>query len=454
MEPVAPVDLDVIVVGTGPGGATVARELSRCGKKVLMLEWGPGGPIRGTFAQYLAQQLVPGKSLLLTNDLLGMVRGITTGGSSLFYYATAFPVPVEMFRAHGVDLADETHEARSELPIGPLKDEMITPMAARLMHSARQLGFSWQKLDKFMYQERWKPEYAFGFYGDPHGVKWSARMYVDEAVASGAVLVNGAKVRRVIVEHGKATGVEFTLKGTTRTAAAPVVVLAAGGIGSPVILRRSGIREAGHDFFFDPLITVCGTMKDVKTQHNEIPMSAGAHMEADGYVMTDLAIPPPAHVIFTSQVFKLSKLFAFHSTARIMIKVRDGLGGRLTDGGGVRKVLAQDDRAKLLRGFETAKRILEAAGATDVYKTWYFAAHPGGTVKLGQLVDANLQTRYENLYVCDCSVIPEPWGLPPVLTIVALGKRLARHLGAERQHPAGALDVSAAGSRRAAAGGS
>jgi hypothetical protein len=34
----------------------------------------------------------------------------------------------------------------------------------------------------------------------------------------------------------------------------PRVVISAGGIGSPVILRASGMLEAGYDFFFDPLI--------------------------------------------------------------------------------------------------------------------------------------------------------------------------------------------------------
>jgi len=43
-------------------------------------------------------------------------------------------------------------------------------------------------------------------------------------------------------------------------------------------------------------------------------------------------------------------------------------------------------------------------------------------------VDNNLQTKYENLYVCDASVIPEEFGVPPVLTTIALGKRLAKHL--------------------------
>jgi hypothetical protein len=47
-------------------------------------------------------------------------------------------------------------------------------------------------------------------------------------------------------------------------------------------------------------------------------------------------------------------------------------------------------------------------------------------------VYSDLKTDVDNLYVCDRSVIPEDWGLPPSLTILALGKRLAQHLAGER----------------------
>jgi choline dehydrogenase-like flavoprotein len=67
-------------------------------------------------------------------------------------------------------------------------------------------------------------------------------------------------------------------------------------------------------------------------------------------------------------------------------------------------------------------------GAKSVYNSGLLAAHPGGTVKIGEHLDTNLQTKIENLYVCDCSVIPREWGLPPTFTILALGKRLAKHL--------------------------
>ncbi len=54
---------------------------------------------------------------------------------------------------------------------------------------------------------------------------------------------------------------------------------------------------------------------------------------------------------------------------------------------------------------------------------------PGGvTVRLGEMVDADLQTTIRNLYVCDASVFPEALGQPTVLTIISFGKRLSDHL--------------------------
>jgi choline dehydrogenase-like flavoprotein len=55
-------------------------------------------------------------------------------------------------------------------------------------------------------------------------------------------------------------------------------------------------------------------------------------------------------------------------------------------------------------------------------------AHPGGTAAIGKVVDTDLQTRVQNLFVCDASVLPAAPGLPPILTIAALAKRLAKIL--------------------------
>jgi choline dehydrogenase-like flavoprotein len=192
-------DKDVIVVGSGPGGATVAKELSLRNKKVLILEWGDNNPLNESFLQGARTLLVPGRSMLLTPQMLVLVRGITTGGSTVHYYATSFPVPFDMLKSYGIDIRDEVKELREELPVAALKDEMVGPMSKRLMDSAQSIGYNWKNLDKFMYQDKWRPGYKFGHYGDPHRVKWSARMYVEEALANGADLINHARVSKVLL---------------------------------------------------------------------------------------------------------------------------------------------------------------------------------------------------------------------------------------------------------------
>ena len=51
--------------------------------------------------------------------------------------------------------------------------------------------------------------------------------------------------------------------------------------------------------------------------------------------------------------------------------------------------------------------------------------HPSGSVRIGTMLDTNLQTEIEGLYVCDASVFPESLDRPTVLTIISLAKRFA-----------------------------
>jgi len=401
-------EYDVIVVGSGPGGATVAKELSQQNKKVLILEWGSNAPIKGTFLQAAKMIGIPGKSLLITNKKMQvLIRGITTGGSSVFYCGTAFDPPFEMLESHGIDIRNEIEELKNEIPIKPLSDELMGPMANRMMASARDLGYDWQKINKFIFQDKCKTGCWRCAYGCPYDAKWTARNFVEEAVKNGATLVNGVKVKSVLTEGNRATGVELKKRGRTYRVEAPTVVMAAGGIGSAEILRRSGVDNAGYDFFVDPLVVATGKVADIK-EGKELQMQAGWHVK-DEYVMTDLAMP---------KVPKLS----------IMIKIKDDLGGRITNRGGCRKELSKSDYKKLSDGFDHAKKILKNAGVKNVRKSMVVAAHPGGTVKIGDIVDSNLKAEHDNLYVCDCSVIPEAWGLPPTLTVLGLGKRLSKHL--------------------------
>ena len=79
-------------------------------------------------------------------------------------------------------------------------------------------------------------------------------------------------------------------------------------------------------------------------------------------------------------------------------------------------------------GVEQARAVLKAAGSGKPYVSPWVAAHPGGSVRLGEMLDERLSCHSPNLHVCDASVIPEPWGLPPTLTLLSLGSELARRL--------------------------
>jgi choline dehydrogenase-like flavoprotein len=418
---------DAIVVGTGPGGATVAKDLTVKGKKVLMLDWGSNAPVTGRNGQAFGYIGMPFKSLYFIDNMLGLVRAITVGGSSVVYYATAYEPPYEYWDKYGIDIREDIKEVKKEVPIGPLKDDLIGPMAKRIAQSALDLGYNWQKLNKFVYQDKCRANCDKCDLGCPYGAKWNARMYVQEAMDKGATLLDMAKVDRVIVENKKATGVQFTRHGKKHVAQADKVIVAAGGIGSPQVLQNSGIKDAGSNFFYDPLIAVFGTAKDVNGG-NEFPMAMGQHMIDDGYLMTDMTLPWLIYDIFTAEVFRFDKLSNKHQLT-VMIKAKDHLGGRIR-GNCIRKPFTRDEHGKLMHGYERAKKILVNAGAKDIFKTWWIASHPGATCKIGEIVNSDLKTEYDNLYVCDCSVIPDEWGRPPVLSILGLGKRLARHLTA------------------------
>jgi choline dehydrogenase-like flavoprotein len=429
MTEAAPPSYDAIIVGSGPGGATVARQLARRGRRVLVLEQGSAAPLAGTFGQMAKMAAVPGKGMFIQVDASLLVQGVAAGGSSAINFATAANPPLDMFAAHGIDLAPALRELRAELPIGPLPDSLVGPMAARIMQGARSLGIDWQKLDKMIRPQICRSGCWRCAYGCPFGAKWSARDFLDEAGQHGAQLLDRARVQRVLLEDGRAAGVEFMRDSQVQHARAPVVVLAGGGVGSPRLLHASGLRERGSSFFSDPVIAVMGTVDDIDGGA-EVPMAAGVRFDVDGITLADMTLPKPMYQGFTAQAGRFDRLFAHRRTLSIMVKIRDEIGGAV----GPRwasKPLQVSDRQKLDQGVGMAHDILAAAGATHVFESRHFAAHPGGSVRIGDGVDSDLQAvGAQNLFVCDASVIPQAWGLPPTLTLLCLGTRLGEHLAA------------------------
>ena len=78
---------------------------------------------------------------------------------------------------------------------------------------------------------------------------------------------------------------------------------------------------------------------------------------------------------------------------------------------------------------KTAEALMKAGVKREnMFVNKPLGGHPGGTVRLGTHLDTNCRTEITNCYCVDNSIIPEPWGQPPTVTLVAMAKRLAKHL--------------------------
>lgn len=415
---------DVIIVGSGPGGASVALSSAKFKLKTLVLEWGQECSL-GNIWSLLRVSGMPGKGFYIDRDLFFILRAITLGGSSAINFATAFPPPQKFFDKYGIDLSSYIDVLSKKIISAPLGDHLIGPMASRIENAALDLKLPWKRLNKFIYQEKCRTECHRCIYGCPHGAKWHPGMLIKDAITAGIHFRHNAKVTKVIVENGTAIGVEYFHNGNVYRAYGKNIVVSAGGLGTPNILRESGLREVGDQLFVDPVIAAIGVVPEIVGSGREVPMASGLINYQAGYTLSDMALPAALHHLFSGMVGRLT---SHKKSLTVMVKGRDSLDGFIAKNGYPIKKLSCTDNMSLKSGTLLAKEILQQAGAKSSYLTRPFAAHPGGTVAIGKHLDSNLSTRYRNLYVCDSSVIPEPWGYPPSLTLLSLGMRLANHI--------------------------
>jgi len=388
-------EADVVVVGTGPGGATVARDLTLQGKNVVMLERGADNKPTGKPTAAVKFTGGPGKGMMKSQpENLMMVRCLTVGGSTMMYTGTAFDPDVEKFKKYDVNLPpDLVNDVKTELKVTPLPDEFIGSGAKAMMKSARDLGFEWEKLNKFVDPAKGKVRNKDFFFGsDVNDPRWQARDWALDAVDKGATLITNAYVEEVIVENKIAVGVYAKgKKGEQVEVNANAVVIAAGGVGSPVILQKSGIYEAGQRFFFDPFCMTFGYLDQPTDFSWEPPMVSGIHTD-DGVMVTDLAMPWTMHANYASQAKKYFTAFKTKRALGLMTKISDDLEGSIGINEQITKRLTNDDHYKIEKGRAISRKILRNLGAKDIWYAGYGAAHPGGTCRIGAIVDANLET--------------------------------------------------------------
>jgi len=435
-------EYDAIIVGSGPGGSTVARELSRAGKKTLVLERGKDHQRLGSYMTAL-RVLDMGRS----KEGLPMLRASTTGGASVFYSASAAEPPPWLASRYGIDLNPLLDEIKRETKAGVLPENLLGKASIRVMETANNMGYKWEPMAKFLDPERFVNGRCCGaneHLGCKCGAKWTAREYLKDAVEAGARLLIETECKEVLVENGKAAGVRaMGSDGQTREYRARRVILAAGGLGTPLLLQRAGIEKAGEGCFMDPTVVVYGEAPFEGTwQDPPVSVVSWEFYDSDGIRVGTIMEP---RLLLAMNLLKrspgrLGMALNYGNLVGILVKVKDDLSGRVHPDGSVSKQLNENDHGRLRKGGEVASEILRALGcpAKTIVTGEIKGAHPSGTCRIGQVVNNDLETEIADLYACDASVFPEALDRPTVMTIIGFGKRLARHILASETEEASA----------------
>ena len=398
----------VIIVGTGAGGAIIALELAKENIPVTIIEKGPyikSGEAFNYYDKY--------------NDSVDLLTTTCIGGATIVSMANMVRALDEELHEFGIDLTEEYDYVEKLVGVHQLDDSHIGRGTQLFLDAGHELGLNTLKMPKAIREEDCVQCGRCAF-GCPADAKFSGKDFVDEAVEAGAKLITDAEVIEVVSENNKVKGVSYIKDNKKESIYADTVVLSAGAIGTTLILRQSGIEDAGREIFFDPFVSVGGYLKDINF-NTEVQMA--------GLVIGKNFVLSPHFSSFIKGNIDDKKVDD-KDILSIMVKTADDCRGYVDSEGDVIKENTIHDIRYLAEGVATAGFILEKAGVdpSTIGSTVYRGAHPGGTAKIGKIVDSNQETEIEGLFVSDASVLPLSPGKPPILTILALSKRLADYL--------------------------
>jgi choline dehydrogenase-like flavoprotein len=393
---------DVVIVGSGAGGAVMAKELAEAGLDVVVLEEGPHipgtvyGKLRPTESLRRMGREAGTTAVFGIGDtpLITVMAGRVVGGSSVLTGGVCFRVPsmihhrwvkergLTMLSEKDLDAAFCAVERESHVETVP--EEMRSLGTQKFVAGAKSLGITMKPL-----RRNTKDCCGCGRcnFGCPHGAKMSVDVtYLPKAMKAGARVYSDCLAEEITSLGGRARGVRgVILRDDEQGRAVPhrkfyvrakTVVVAAGSVHTPVLLMKSGFRSRalGKHLTLHPGFRIVARFDDpVYGWRGALQSAYSDHFERDGITLNGLFVPPNVLAAampgvgraFYDRVSQVGHLAIFGGM------VHDEGGGRIFRGPGREPVifykLSRENKAGMVRGIQILAECFFAGGAREIY---------------------------------------------------------------------------------------
>jgi choline dehydrogenase-like flavoprotein len=466
-------DTEVLVIGSGAGGATTAMALAEAGRTVLVVEEGPEvepGSVQPFSLPEMEQAYRHhGSSAALGSPPIAYAEGRCVGGSTEVNSGLWHRLPAALADEWRVrfglddftpDALDRYAERIEQLvPVHPVPG--APPRSSAIIEEgATKLG--WRSVEF--------PR-AFSYDSTGRGTKQSmSRTMLPRARAAGASVVADTVVHKLRIDGGRVTGAVGRQRrpdGSQQDVEirADHVVVCGGAVQSPALLQRSGLRRGiGTGLKMHPTIKIAARFPG-PVDHDDVPMhritefsphlAIGGSASRRGHVALALA---DSGADVGSALDDWENVFVYYAA------IRSDLGGRVLAVPGMRAPLVtyrltDSDLSRLARGLVLLGEALLAAGATELYPSieggrvvrrpdelvsWWDAVDRGHTNLMTVHLTSSIRMSSDrtkagtdgfgrvwdvaNLSVNDASLLADAPGVNPQAAIMAIALRNAEHL--------------------------
>ncbi|MFI5027400.1 MAG: GMC family oxidoreductase N-terminal domain-containing protein [Solirubrobacterales bacterium] len=380
---------DALVIGSGAGGAFAARALARAGLDTVIVEEGErwsGERIRDTHPidRFSSIYRDAGTTMAFGRPPIPLPLGRAVGGTTVINSGTCYPPPTRVatawYAAHGLALAEpevlgsRVAEVEATILVAPAPLEVLGRNGELALAGAEALGWRAAPLRRNAPGCRGACQCAIGC---PNNAKAGVHLNaLPQACEAGARIISGLTVRRVLADRGRATGIEARAAGGEETLiSAPIVVVAAGAVGTPPLLRRSGLGghpRLGRGLSIHPATGITASFKEEVVPWRGVMQSVGIEElhEREGILIEATSTPPGMGAVSAAGygAHLQRRLQRAANTATLGAMIGDAPSGRVL---GARRplvayALTREDGRRLVTAVGAMARTMLAAGAIEV----------------------------------------------------------------------------------------